>query len=215
LKRALKIAIRLGLGLLLFMIAIYLYPVEEESVSIDDFGPHYEADFSIEGAKAALKPKDRWMLDYVDPPAGVDPGDVYAFDCETLERKPESLTPYCADFGIAVWDIKWSMWSANGAEGVGEYWANNCDPSCAEGSYLKVPVNVYLSDLTTDGKSYFLNTATIVPKGSENQQRSMIADDGTPHFKVSTKVKGKEVVAEIWDIASFYRETPNMRTKLP
>jgi hypothetical protein len=76
-------------------------------------------------------------------------------------------------------------------------------------------VNVYLSDLTTDGRNYFLNTSTIVPLGSGNQKLPIIADDGTPHFKVSTKVKGKEVVAEIWDIASFYRETPNMRTKLP
>jgi hypothetical protein len=138
---------------------------------------------------------------------------VYIFDCETVDRKVESLTIYCADFGIAVWKIKWSMWSANGAEGSGIFMANDCDPSCAEGGFLEVPVNVYLSDLTTDGKNYFLNTATIVPSDLENQKGPIVGEDGTPYFTVTTKVKGKEVSAEVWDIASFYREVPNMRTK--
>jgi hypothetical protein len=189
---------------------------EYDDVTIEDFGPHYESDFSIEGAIAELKLKDRWMLQYIDPPPGIDPKDVYAFNCELLERKPESLTTLCADFGIAVWKIKWSMWSANGAEGSGLFMANDCEPSCAEGSFLEVPVNVYLSDLTTDGKNYFLNTATIVPKTFEYREGTWNAEsDGFQYFVVTTKVKGKEVYADIWDIASFYRETPNMRTKRP
>lgn len=188
---------------------------EYDEVTIEDFEPHHEADLSMEGAMAELKPKDRWMLQYIDPPAGVDPKDVYVFDCETVDRKVESLTTFCADFGIAVWKIKWSMWSANGAEGSGIYMANDCEPSCAEGSYLEVPVNVYLSDLTTDGKNYFLNTATIVPSNLEDQEGPIVGGDGTAYFTLTTKVKGKEVSAEIWDIASFYREVPNMRMKRP
>jgi hypothetical protein len=91
--------------------------------------------------------------------------------------------------------------------------ANDCEPSCAEGSYLEVPVNVYLSDLTTDGKNYFLNTATIVPSNLEDQKGPIVGGDGTAYFTLTTKVKGKEVSAEVWDIASFYREMPNMRMK--
>jgi hypothetical protein len=188
---------------------------EYDEVTIEDFEPHHEADFSMEGAMAELKPKDRWMLQYIDPPAGVDPKDVFVFDCETVDRKVESLTTFCADFGIAVWKIKWSMWSANGAEGSGIYMANDCEPSCAEGSYLEMPVNVYLSDLTTDGKNYFLNTATIVPSNLQDQKGPIVGGDGTAYFTLTTKVKGKEVSAEIWDIASFYREMPNMRMKRP
>jgi hypothetical protein len=214
-KKLSKITARVSLVFLLLITAIYFYPFEEESLTIDDFGPHYEVDFSIEGAMAELKPKDRWMLRYIDPPPGVDPEDVYIFDCETIDRKTESITTYCADFGIAVWKIKWSMRSANGAEGTGIYMANDCDPSCAKGSFLKVPVNVYLSDLTTDGKNYFLNTATIVPRDIEDQIGPVIGGDGISHFNVTTKVKGKEVSAEVWDIASFYRKVPNMRMKLP
>jgi len=214
-KKLRKIAARVSLVFLLLVTTIYLYPVEEESITIDDFGPHYEADFSIEGAMAQLKPKDRWMLQYIDPPPGVDPKDVYMFDCETIDRKTESITTYCADFGVAVWKIDWSLWSANGAEGSGIYMANDCDPSCAEGKFLKVPVDVYLSNLTTDGKNYYLNTATIVPKDIEDQKGPVIGRNGVAHFTTTTKVKGKEVSAEIWDLASFYREVPNMRTKLP
>jgi hypothetical protein len=72
-----------------------------------------------------------------------------------------------------------------------------------------------LSDLTTDGKNYFLNTATIVPSKLEDQKSPIVGEDGTPYFTVTTKVKGKEVSAEVWDIASFYREVTNMRTKRP
>ena len=206
-------------GIAAFLIFIFvgdaLLNEDYDEVTIEDFEPHHEADFSMEGAMAELKPKDRWMLQYIDPPAGVDPKDVYVFDCETVDRKVESLTTFCADFGIAVWKIKWSMWSANGAEGSGIYMANDCEPSCAEGSYLEVPVNVYLSDLTTDGKNYFLNTATIVPRNLEDQKGPIVGGDGTAYFTLTTKVKGKEVSAEIWDIASFYREMPNMRMKRP
>jgi len=214
-KRARKAALGVGACLLFLVAGLIFYAISDDSSAVDVLEPHYEADFSMEGAMAELKPKDRWMLQYIDPPAGVDPNDVYIFDCETVDRKVESLTTFCADFGVAVWKIKWSMWSANGAEGSGVFMANDCDPDCADGKYFEVPVNVYLSDLTTDGKNYFLNTATIVPKKAEDQKGPVIADDGTAYFTGTAKVKGKEVSAEVWDIASYYREVPNMRMKRP
>lgn len=55
----------------------------------------------------------------------------------------------------------------------------------------------------------------LFPKNIDDQKGPVIANDGVPYFTVTTKVKGKEVSAEIWDIASFYRETPNMRSGLP
>ena len=156
------------------------------------------------------------MLDYIDPPPGVDSEDVYVFDCETVDRKPESLTNSCADFGVAVWKIKWSRWSANTAEGSGIFRANNCEPSCAEGSFFEIPVNVYMSDLTTDGKSYFLNTATIIPKNREYLDgASSTTKSFNQYFVVTTTVQGKEVQAAKWDIASFYREMPALRMQLP
>ena len=211
-----KSRIFLGAGIAVFFgIVVALMNTYSDDLVVEDPGYHEEVDFSNEGAMDELAPEDRWMLKFIDPPAEVNPEDVFVFDCETVDRKTSSMTTYCADFGIAVWKIKWSTWSASGAEGSGIYMANDCDPNCAEGQYLEVPVNVYLSDLTTDGKNYFLNTATIVPKSLKDQKGPIVGKDGIPHFTTSTKVKGKEVSAEIWDIASYYREVPEMRMKLP
>ena len=197
-------------------VAFYLvFNAPSSDVGIEDFGPHEEADFSLEGAMDELAPEDRWMLQFIDPPAGVSPKDVYAFDCETVEIKPEALTTTCADFGIAVWKIKWSMWGADGAEGSGEFAANDCDPSCAEGSYLKVPVKVVLSDVSTNGRDYFFNTATIYPSKVADQGSPAIGKDGIAYFTNSAKVGGREVVAEIWDIGADFRGNPDMRMDLP
>lgn len=200
------------LGVAFFLVVNAPSPIQN---SYEDLGPHEETDFSIEGAINELAPEDRWMLQYIDPPAGVSSKDVYIFDCETVDRKTSSLTTYCADFGVAVWKIKWSKWEASGAEGTGIFMANDCDPNCAEGKFLEVPVTVYLSDLSTDSKHYFLNTATIVPKNVEDQKGPVIGRDGIAYFTATAKIKEKEVSAEIWDISSYYREVPDMRMKLP
>ena len=34
-------------------------------------------------------------------------------------------------------------------------------------------------------------------------------------FPDEASVDGKKVAANIWDVASFYREAPDMRSKLP
>ena len=49
---------------------------------------------------------------------------VYAYDCGTIEYKPESLTPYCADAGVGVSGIKWDIWSAEKATGTGKFRIN-------------------------------------------------------------------------------------------
>jgi hypothetical protein len=69
-------------------VAFYLvFNAPSSDVGIEDFGPHEEADFSIEGAMNELAPEDRWMLQFIDPPAGVSPKDVYAFDCDHYLRR--------------------------------------------------------------------------------------------------------------------------------
>lgn len=50
------------------------------------------------------------------------------------------------------------------ARGTGVYSVDDCDPVCAEGTRHEVPVYIWLSDTSTDGKNYFLNTLQIVPK---------------------------------------------------
>ena len=52
--------------------------------------------------------------------------DIYTYDCEILEQRPEQLTKFCADGGVYVYDIKWKSWGYNGAEGTGTYSQNLC-----------------------------------------------------------------------------------------
>ena len=73
--------------------------------------------------------------------------DIYTYDCEILEQRPEQLTKFCADGGVYVYDIKWKSWGYNGAEGTGTYSQNLCEPNCAEGKRVEEQVDLYLSGI--------------------------------------------------------------------
>ena len=81
----------------------------------------------------------------------------YFNDCGYPEYKPQSLTQYCADAGTGVTKIKWSSWSSTRAVGTGSYYANQCDPNCADGKLLWAKVKVVLSGAKfTHGKRYLM-----------------------------------------------------------
>ena len=73
--------------------------------------------------------------------------DIYTYNCEILEQRPEQLTKFCADGGVYVYDIKWKSWGYNGAEGTGTYSQNLCEPNCAEGKRVEEQVDLYLSGI--------------------------------------------------------------------
>lgn len=67
---------------------------------------------------------------------GVMPEDVYTFVCEIpKQQKPELIYFACADGNTGIGKIEWKTWKASGATGVGQYFANDCDPDCAEGNF--------------------------------------------------------------------------------
>ena len=72
---------------------------------------------------------------------------IWTYDCEFPVQRPEQIMLTCADGGMIVTDIKWQSWDATGATGTGTYSQNMCDPSCAEGKRVDVPVIVNLSEL--------------------------------------------------------------------
>ena len=72
---------------------------------------------------------------------------IWTYDCEFPAQRPEQIMLTCADGGMIVTDIKWQSWDATGATGTGTYSQNMCDPSCAEGKRVDVPVIVNLSEL--------------------------------------------------------------------
>ena len=74
-------------------------------------------------------------------------GGIWTYDCEFPVQRPEQIMLTCADGGMIVTDIKWQSWDATGATGTGTYSQNMCEPSCAEGKRVDVPVIVNLSEL--------------------------------------------------------------------
>lgn len=129
-------------------------------------------------------------MNYITPQAKVSRESTYTFMCEMIIKRPQTLTNTCADFGERVYDIRWDKWSVYGATGKGIYSLNDCNPNCAEGKSSKTPVFLSLDIVTTDGKRYFLNILNIRSESS---------------------IDGGGVYA-YWDLSSFYREAPGMRS---
>ena len=63
----------------------------------------------------------------------------------------------CADGGIYVEKIKWSIWSKEVASGFGIFSENLCEPSCAEGQRVDALVKLQLSNLTEYNGKYYVN----------------------------------------------------------
>jgi len=155
-----------------------------------------------------------WMDQVVDPPAGIKPSDVYTFSCELVLRKPTAFSTTCADFGIAIFEVKWILWSAEGAKGSGVYSINDCEPSCAEGARHEVPVYLWLQDATTDGNNYFLNNLRIVAK---DVYEGRVNDIQSNYVKLNGEVfvEGKKFSGAEWDVSSDWKNFPELRSDLP
>jgi hypothetical protein len=118
---------------------------------------------------------------------GVMSEDVYTFVCEIpKQQKPELIYFACADGNTGIGKIEWTTWEATGAQGVGEYFANDCEPDCANGTFEFTNVNVaidkaigvkgkvHLTDLTYEsvdegGISGAINLAEFYSIMNENE----------------------------------------------
>ena len=89
------------------------------------------------------------------------PPKVVVLDCGTHATKPDSLTIYCADFGVNVNHIKWTKWAQSGAVGTGQYSANNCTPNCASGKIISANVKLTLNASKLIKSEYVMNTLNI------------------------------------------------------
>ena len=72
---------------------------------------------------------------------------IWTYNCELPVQQPEEIMLTCADGGMIVTDIKWQSWNTIEAIGSGTYSQNMCEPSCAEGKRVEVPVRLRLSEL--------------------------------------------------------------------
>jgi hypothetical protein len=88
----------------------------------------------------------------------INPENVFTTECGYIDQKPENVTLTCGDGGILVREIKWETWRASGASGSGIHSVNQCEPDCASGERIEVPVEVRLSRLMTDGSKFYLTS---------------------------------------------------------
>ena len=70
---------------------------------------------------------------------------TWTYDCEFPVQRPLQIMLTCADGGMIVTDITWNTWTSSIATGKGTYSQNMCDPNCAEGTRVDVPVTIKLS----------------------------------------------------------------------
>jgi hypothetical protein len=110
---------------------------------------------------------------FPDPKSpSISPSQVYIWDCEYPEQRPEAITLTCADGGMYVNQIDWSRWDESGARGTGSYSVNNCDPNCAEGIFLRASVVIQLKGLTQYQNKSFLRTLVIRSADGKNLPES-------------------------------------------
>ncbi len=70
--------------------------------------------------------------------------------------KPSSYTIACADAGIYLKSMRWKSWTNTKAIATGQYWQNDCTPSCAAGKFHGYPATITLSNpkSTKSGKVF-------------------------------------------------------------
>lgn len=85
--------------------------------------------------------------DIQDSAVAVKSDQVWTYNCELPEQRPESIFLSCANGGVLVYDIQWTTWSPSGASGTGIFSENQCEPTCADGQRAEVSVIVSLSNL--------------------------------------------------------------------
>jgi hypothetical protein len=117
-----------------------------------------EQDF--EGANnethAAVSPKPSQIAKQSDQ--------AWTYNCEFPEQRPKTILLTCADGGWLITEIEWSSWTPHGANGVGVYSENQCDPDCASGVRIESKVKVRLSSPIVHKGRNILQTLDIEAK---------------------------------------------------
>ena len=70
-------------------------------------------------------------------------------DCFSQEVAPRDLVLACGDGNFAFSDLAWTSWGSETATATGEAHANDCNPSCVDGTSRTYPVDVTANGLRT------------------------------------------------------------------
>jgi hypothetical protein len=64
--------------------------------------------------------------------------EVYA-NCQSPSFEPSAIVLTCADHGVQLQELHWTIWTATGATATGVVLYNDCTPSCASGRFHTIP----------------------------------------------------------------------------
>jgi hypothetical protein len=67
-------------------------------------------------------------------------------NCHRVTFRPNYILFACADGGFYATELAWSSWHPFRAVGRGMFHQNDCDPSCAGGTFHRVTGSIVLKD---------------------------------------------------------------------
>lgn len=87
------------------------------------------------------------------PAAAQTPPVIY--DCQShADVAPSEIVLACGDAGIGVKNLTWSGWGHVTASASGNAWQNNCNPDCAQGTFIYTPATVTVSAISSGRYTY-------------------------------------------------------------
>ena len=105
---------------------------------------------------------------------------VYSNGCpgnQAATFEPTEIPLACADGNSYVSSLTWSSWTATNAQGLGTLNTNNCQPTCAQGTFTTSSASVVLSDpLNSRTQGLVFATITVTPQGGPSQSEDIGPD---------------------------------------
>jgi hypothetical protein len=66
-------------------------------------------------------------------------------DCTKAQVRPGTIVLACADYNLELTKLEWSSFGQASAYASGQYYANDCTPSCAAGKFHSYPIKLVVS----------------------------------------------------------------------
>src|ERR1700690_2021172 len=66
-------------------------------------------------------------------------------DCTKSQVRPGTIVLACADYNLELTKLRWSSFGGASADASGRYYANDCTPNCAAGTFHSYPIKLVAS----------------------------------------------------------------------
>lgn len=94
-----------------------------------------------------------WFVPRAMPASGASitlPGVSYCGNGKPVQR-PGRIVLTCADAGMVLHSVRWTVWGSGDALGQGTVTVNSCQPDCADGEDISYPAEIVLDRVIPNG----------------------------------------------------------------